>query len=503
MEQLLELCSIITRQKIKQINTLNGQDARKNTKLTYKLYKAILEKQIQNDKEAKELLYRSNTSENKYRQLKNALKNRIINTIFFIDVKKNKYTTRVQAEITCHKDLAAINILKHFGAHKTIINLSKKIFRKADEYELTLLCVNALGALCSHYVIRENNQKEFKFYQNKLEEKTFQLYAEMTLRNDYLSIIHQYPTKKSDFDKLSQKAQEKAEKAKAILQKTNTTEAIYYGYLIRIMALEGAKHIDERIRLCKEAIAIMEKKSFIKNQNILAFRINIALLYIAKRNLKKGETYIHESLKLTNKHSFNWFKVKEVQFMLYMHTEEYDKANSIIEEVFSAKQFKNKPTYLQEIWNINQAYVFLLIETGFISNTKKQPLFKIGKFFNEVPIYSKDKRGINISILILQYIFWLNRKKLNNLIDKVESLRQYTYKHLKKTNLKRSNLFLKMLCAAADASFHPVATKRKTEKLYRELCNTPIDLSTQPFEIETIPYEKLWEITLFIINKNT
>lgn len=501
MKKLLELCSVITRQKIKQIAVLDPHHVRRDKNLLYKFYNGLVKKEVQTDEEAARFLYKIPVPDSRYRQLKNVLKERLINTVFFIDAKKGKFSSRTEAEIACYKYLAALHILKHFGAHETIVSLAKKVFKKADRFELTLPCLNALGVLC-HYMVRTNKYKEFIYYQEKLEEKALHYQVETSIRNKYFSLAHMYVAKKSNLSEMTEKAKVFMEEVQEGLQKVNTVEAISYGYMIYIIALAGPEHLDERIRLCEEALKLIEEKPFKKKENTLIYIMNLALFYIAKKDYIKGEKVIKNGLKVAEPGSFNWFKMKELHFMLCMHTEHYLEANVILQEVLSVSAFRRMPPYIQELWQINQAYVFLLKETGILPEGEKHHSFKIGKFFNEVPVYSKDKRGVNIPILILQFIFWLNRGKFNRLFDRTESLRQYVYKYLKNPNLKRSNLFLKMLCATADASFHPIAVKRKTEKWHQELIRTPLDLSNQPFELEVMPYEKLWEIVLAIINEH-
>ena len=57
---------------------------------------------------------------------------------------------------------------------------------------------------------------------------------------------------------------------------------------------------------------------------------------------------------------------------------------------------------------------------------KKKP-FRINKFLNEVPIYSKDKRGSNISILIIHVFYLFINKKYDLILNRLESIKAYSH----------------------------------------------------------------------------
>ena len=48
--------------------------------------------------------------------------------------------------------------------------------------------------------------------------------------------------------------------------------------------------------------------------------------------------------------------------------------------------------------------------------------FRVSRYANDVPIFSKDKQGLNVPILISQIALLLQEKKYNIVIDRMEAI---------------------------------------------------------------------------------
>ncbi|MEL6989086.1 MAG: hypothetical protein AAGK97_14835, partial [Bacteroidota bacterium] len=114
--------------------------------------------------------------------------------------------------------------------------------------------------------------------------------------------------------------------------------------------------------------------------------------------------------------------------------------------------------------------------------------------------FTKDKRGLNIAILIVHVLFLLHLKKYNQIIDRTEALNQYCYRYLRTDDTFRSNCFIKMLLQIPKADFNRMRTERYAEKFVNKLRSMPLSVSTQSAEVEFFPYEDLWEITLEMLD---
>jgi hypothetical protein len=120
----------------------------------------------------------------------------------------------------------------------------------------------------------------------------------------------------------------------------------------------------------------------------------------------------------------------------------------------------------------------------------------MARFVNETPLYNKDKRGLNIPILIFQILVMILTKRYDETIDRMEAIEKYSTRYLKKDDNFRSNCFIKMLLQMAGSGFHKAAVARNAEKYVKLLGTVPLDFAKQSHDIEIIPYEALWDMVV-------
>lgn len=189
-------------------------------------------------------------------------------------------------------------------------------------------------------------------------------------------------------------------------------------------------------------------------------------------------------------------------FTINAHLKDYNELYRLAYTALS-KPIIERFSQQKQAWLIKEAYVQFLAELGYvdqdiIDNTEAKK-FRINKFLNEVPMYSADKTGQNVSILIIQLLWLIKDKKLDQVIEKLESLNQYTYRYLKNDDTYRYNCFIKMLLRIPKGNFHPFLTTKYTEDLYKKLKAKESKLAEFSLEVELIPYEDLWEMTMTML----
>jgi hypothetical protein len=200
--------------------------------------------------------------------------------------------------------------------------------------------------------------------------------------------------------------------------------------------------------------------------------------------------------------AFNWFKYQELLLLLSLHSGNYQRAYELYIETTSQKRFNTLPSGVGQIWKIFEAYLFFLIQVELVEdNHRYSPFskFRMGRFVNEVPLYSKDKRGMNIPILIVQILYLIQQKREGEVVDRVEAIGKYISRYITKKDNYRSACFINMLLQIPANSFHRVAVERHTQKYNRMLESMPLDFARQAHDIEIIPYEQLWDMTLDLL----
>ena len=163
------------------------------------------------------------------------------------------------------------------------------------------------------------------------------------------------------------------------------------------------------------------------------------------------------------------------------------------------KGLKRLPISFRYGWKLYEAYVHFFISKGLIKikgYEKKLKNFKLNRFLNDIPEGSKDKEGVNIQILIIQVLFLLKDDKIDQAINRMQVLHQYSGKYLKKDHTYRSNVFIRMLIVLIRNQMHREAVIRKSAKYLKMLKDNPIEKSKQSIGIEVVPFEDLWEIII-------
>lgn len=493
MEILKELSQIINRNKVKSIEILNPNTKSKvNT-----FYQALADGSISDDDEAASKLYpKLPADSSNYRKLKASLKRKMINTLFFIDTKRNNYTDRQAAYYECYKNWAAANILLGKSAYKSCLDLCMKTLRYAKKYEFTELSRDIIKLLRLHYSAQLGDAKNYRKYRNDYEKYDTICLWENKAELYYSDLIVEYVNNKAMKKFLVDAAKEYLAELLPKTEQLSTYRFHLYTKLIQIMASSAENNFQEILVLGQEM------ETFFRNKKYDAFTpIQISCYYqlMACTQLKKfeeGEKVAQRCIDLMDEGSFNWFKYHELYFTLAMHSGAYDTAYSLYKRVHEHPRFKYMPSSLSEIWLIFGAYLSYLKDLGKIGITDDDELhkFKLGRFLNSTPIFSKDKRGMNIAILTIQILFLVSNKQFDKAIDKLDAIEKYCSRYLFHDETIRSYYFIRMLMSMVQGNFHKAAVKRKAGAYLKKLGSVPLEDANQTYKIEVIPYEQLWEL---------
>ena len=195
--------------------------------------------------------------------------------------------------------------------------------------------------------------------------------------------------------------------------------------------------------------------------------------------------------------SVSWFNLMEDLYRLYLHSGQYELALENINEVKNNPALSKLPSLQQERWRTNEAMIYYLIRVGKLQKTEGVEFkFRTKKFINEFSQSIHDKSGNNIVLITLMIMFLLLDKDYSSIIDKIDALKAYTHRHLRRDETYRSNCFIKMVMQLDKGDFHPVAVQRKAEPYYQKLLSVPLHKAKQDYDLEIIPYETLWAFIL-------
>ncbi|MEM9930951.1 MAG: hypothetical protein AAF840_14110, partial [Bacteroidota bacterium] len=170
MRFLKELVQVVNQNKVKQIELLSLRK-HQGSKINA-LYRLLSKEAGVSDEEAFTLLYPESNSRSAYNNLKGHLRDRLINTLFFIDTSKSNYSDRQTAYFEAHKEYAAAQILLAKNAHHSARTLLAKLLKRSLHYDFTELSWMTARILRLEYSTRSGDQEKFEEYQQIVEQVT-------------------------------------------------------------------------------------------------------------------------------------------------------------------------------------------------------------------------------------------------------------------------------------------------------------------------------------------
>jgi hypothetical protein len=502
MQDLKELVVLIDHHLPGVANAL-GQGPNAKSKLRL-LYTGILSGQFHSDQEAAVALYPSESRGSSYRKLKVDLRERLVNTLFDINLKQAHFNEYQKAYYECQKQFAAIKILLGRNANNAGISLAVKLLRQTSRFEFTHLNLELSSLLRLHFGTRVGDFTLFEDY-NRLFHQFNETYQLENLAEElYIGLAMNYVNSKETKESLNAKAWNCFAQIKEPLAIEPSYRFQLYGHLIHLMCYTTLNDYIGALKVCQEAIKKYREKDYEAHVPLQIFYYQELVCCLQLKDFESGKTAAQSCLNLLGEGSYNWFKYLELYFQLSMHTQNYEKAYSTYLEAIQHERFEFLPENVQELWKIHAAYLYFLMSIDKIeSKGKNDPIqkFRLTKLLNETPLFSKDKRGMNITILIIQILINIVEKKYDIVINCTESISQYCYRYFRKGDTQRGTFFIKMLLQIPLNDFDGERTEIKSKKYWDRLIALPLELANQTHEIEIIPFEDLWIFILETLEK--
>jgi hypothetical protein len=496
MDLLIELIGIVDRNKVRSINIIGDENFSADTNLN-KLYNGILSGEITTDEDAmKEIGLLRKTK--RFHNLKSELKQRLLNTLFFIDVNKPGFTDLSGAYYTCCRRWVAVKIMFGRGAFNTGMDMAKKLFNKTIEYEFTEISMDLARLLSSQYGFRYGDRERFNHYNEAYDKLAACFHAENILDRHFSSLV-MYRVHKEGREKFLEVGEELEKEIPQYLERFDTYRVHLCGRIALIWCALNAFEYRKTIELCDSGVLFFKSKSYVANTPMGMFLHYKMICHTQLREFVEGRETAEFAKEYYEEGTPNYFKFQESLFILEMHTRHYEKAYMIYYTITNLKKFKKMAPRSRETWLLYGAFLEYLIIVGALERpleAEKKSLFRLNRFLNEVPIFNGEKRRRNIPVLVLQTLFLINRDRYSAAADRIEAIEKYCSRYLKKGTSFRSNCFIKMLLQVPQTAFHVEAVKRKASRYFKKLESTPLEVTNQSWEVEIIPYEQLWEFTL-------
>ena len=499
---IYQITTILSKQQVLSLGLFNDGKSKSVSKyLTF--FHLIHDNQVNNDDESIiKLKYKNRAS---FLKFKDRYKKKLLNYIILTETRASLVDSNVDPYLDLINLYSAARVLHLRHQKKNAVVIYEYINTYAAKREYFDLLMFTIIHLKRHYAFIEPSKKLFKKYSLQLKKCEWNLSRLNSINSFYDEISHNnIILGNKDFDKFKSLTLKTSIDLIDSIQIEDSYEYKNKVYEIAAFGYNLNENFIKSIECSKISISLSNDHFKTIHSNTITAYKDILSAYLRLKDYYNAKSYLSKILDLSKSIGHNYFRYKSLEFSLYTGTKEYDKLYVLTQDVLSQKKINDFKIHMEE-WTVREAFVNILVEANKINSTlvaNSSREFRITKFINEVEFYSKDKRGTNISVQVIQLIHFLIRKDYDKIVDRLDALNQYTFRYLKNDETLRSNCFIKMLLKLPEADYHPLRTERYVAKYAKKLAENPFEISMKEIAIEIIPYEDLWNITMEILNKN-
>ncbi|PHI18684.1 hypothetical protein CEQ90_16610 [Lewinellaceae bacterium SD302] len=501
MKELADLIDYVSPKRLMSLSYFFRRGARRQKTHADRLYDAVVKKKIDSDKEASKRLFGVSGSSHYYK-VKFELKQQLLNSVLLVENDQKELGTFFEVFIQCRKELYAAEVLFVEGHILASVDILKKLLSRAIEAELTDIIIPVLYYLKTYSLSIMPDPVACQRYQ-ALERKWIRIRtAEEVVDELYTDLAVNYVKTAAPPPDTIYTALNKLNNIHDLYKDIRTARYIYKYYFILYMTYDSQGHYREGIEISWKAVRSLSKGDYVPRGFIRSMLLQIIDASIRLRALNDGQRAVIQSLRLVEEGERDWFRINQLYLYLCIRSDEYSTAIKTINRMFDHRKFKKLPGEFKERYYLLRAYVSWLIESKSI-DVKGEPLnsFRIGRFINDVPRFSKDKMGMNVPVLIIQVLWLLQRKNYEVARGRLDSLKRYSLKYLSTNKgMLRTYYFIRVLTQLSNANFHRAAFVRKAASFYRLLREQPSTASLQSVEVEIVPYEDMYEYALNILD---
>ena len=505
LQTLRELAALLERHKIKPkvwLPDSKNTGAVRGYKL-FEFYGLIVAGEIETNQEAARLLFDMGSSELHYRKSKNKLKSLLIDGLFTLDPRLSLHTEYDRALASAWKGLVSTKFLFGYGVAMVAAEYATAILRDSEYYEFTDMSLCICRSLRSCYATRYPVHSKLRSLNLRIQSLEDLYNIENKAEALYYELVQHRSKRRVKQLDLAAMAADFCVRLEPYACQVDSWRFTKFFYQIKVASVLLKYEYSETLRECDEALRILGTKPFFSPELAQFFLAQKMVCHLQLNQFEEGRVLAVEYNKYEETGSYNWYHIQSLMVRLALHTGNYQEAYSTFRNAVRKPGFKGLDPTFVEVWMLFEAYLRYLEHLGRISmpGTPSTPSFRLFRFINDVPSFSRDKRGMNIPILVLQIIFTIAQKRYEIAAIRIDAIGRYALRHLREGDTMRSNVFIRMLQTVKEAGFNQLAVERRAKKLADKLLCYPKQYSN--YEIEIIPYEPLWNLILSSLDPKT
>jgi hypothetical protein len=501
MKILKQYIEVIDFFKVKkqELNSIIGED---NTKVR-QFFDGISKDKWQSEDEAAAELFGCGVTagHGSFRVLKTELKKRLHFLLGgAIDYKQpDKLGEFQQIYYITSRQQNILKTLTSRGKSLAAFDLAQTMCELGMKFDFPEPVIAACIVLKRHYLTRVPDSKKYAHYKNLYEYSTYALEAERMAESFLMEIVSPFIENRGTKTWLKPVIEEHLAQLEPYKKDVNTILFITYSGMLESWKWTVINDYEQCLIICDEYIARLEQKIFTHDSGLLALLHKKIICCTMLRKYEQGLEAIEKTHNLIHLHTHNWYNNGILKIQFAIHTQNYKQALDKCIELLQSSGLDYQVNSVKEEVKIYEAYLQWLVAYGKIKVTKLEKdaigQFRMSRIVNELPTFSKDKKGMNIPILMLQVLWLLAEKKYDDFLDRLDSLTKYKTRYLKEDENLRTNLMIKLLHQVPEHNYDKRKILLKTEAIFKRL----IDSQLSSHEIEVFPYDIYWNLLLDVI----
>jgi hypothetical protein len=496
MKNLLEIARVVTKRKVRKIEIFDDHSLRNNKSKFNQFYEALRDSKFKNDREAANALYKCSPTDPKYRQLKSRFRKRLLNTLFFLDINMPKAANYDRAYYSCHKDWTLVKTLIWYNAPNSAAQLARQILTTSLKFKFADLIINS-SRILRDYAAQQGDERSYEEYDNYIKEYNDILGAEIRSEELLQRVVMNYYKPLSKTQELAENIEGYCEALVSLSEQYDSPVIFYNMYLVWIFAYEMQQDFESMLEVCEQGEQFVQKNAVYKqHKKMVSFQTKKMSAYLHLRNYRDGRATAEQCLKELKTGTEDWFSFMDYYFLLAMHVGNILQSVTIFKLVFTNSKLRKQNNETVEKWKIYEGYIeyLIMVEGKEIPVLKKyqSKQFQPSRIISKPAVYSKEQRIFTVHMLILQVLFLFEERKFNDAIERIDRLKKYANRQLRREEYSRPVQFIRLLQQYAKSDFQPTEVTG-TERYLNQLKDTPFFYRGVSDELEIIPYETLWE----------
>jgi len=496
MNELATLVRIVTDRRLAVLPFLDFSDKRSLNK-DLQLVKLLEQDQVVTQNQLIKSLYGKTDAKTQttFRKLKSRVQQKLLNHLYFLDQSDPRHIVSRRYDLYCLGLLHQAKILLGEGEYPLAEKLFRKFYKVSVEAEFTAYSILGAKSLRTLYM-EMGRPAKYKWISGELSKMQTRMQLEDEAEQLYSSMKLVLNQKVRSRKFMLTQLPEYEHRLEQIHKEVKSYSTFHFLYSAKLFKEELVGNYQEIIKItsstekARKQGKINEKRFDKRFNNYMS-----VYAHLQCRKAKQGLALAEEYFKDFHHSSGNWFYFLETYLLLAVHAQQYGQAFDLLLQARKNTYYGKQRAAAQQRWELYEAYIQFV-------RPEQSPLKMryFNQFVQKVPDYSRDKQGYNVAILILQFLYFLRRRDIEGLLARLEGLRKYEQRHLRDPATLRSQLFFRLLLMTVKENFVLEVCEKKGAPILEKLQVAP-----QPGqaygEIEIIPYEDLWDLTLGILRQ--